>query len=51
MSSVIDFIEFGVGAGDTIGPYGDDVSTSVINLAIPVVFFEQEETLLYVIKA
>ena len=44
----IDFLKFGEGVGDSIGTLGDDLNTGPIDLSVPIVYFSEQQTLLYV---
>ena len=44
----IDFLTFGEGVGDSIGSLGDDLNTGPFNLSVPIVYFSERQTLLYV---
>ena len=44
----LDFFPFGEGVGDTLGPREDDESFGPIHLSVPVVYFDQPQTSIYV---
>ena len=44
----VGFIPYGEIHGDTILPYGRDISTPLENLEVPLVFFNTYETEIYV---
>ena len=44
----VDFIPFGRGVGDTLGPHEDDAVAGPLNLIVPVMYFGREHTRLFV---
>ena len=42
------FLPFGIGNGDTVGPRQIDASTDPVQLNLPIVFYYQEQTELFV---
>ena len=45
---LLEFFPFGIGSGDTVGPREIDATSNVIHLDIPIIFYQKEETDLYV---
>ena len=45
---LLEFFPFGIGNGDTVGPRAIDATSNVMHLDIPIIFYQKEETDLYV---
>ncbi len=44
----IDFFIFGQGVGDTLGAHENDASFGPIDLSVPVIYFDNPQTSIYV---